>query len=80
MRPWRPKLLKNAATGRKGAPRGKVEAKYRNPENPEQTWAGRGLKPRWLSNALKGGSSLEEFGIAKQEKKHSGNRGSKPGK
>lgn len=25
--------------------------KYRNPENPEQTWTGRGKKPGWLKQA-----------------------------
>ena len=32
--------------------RGMVAPKYRNPENPSETWAGRGLKPRWLTAAL----------------------------
>ena len=43
--------------------RGKVAPKYRNPENPSETWAGRGLKPRWLSAALKSGKKLEDFSI-----------------
>ena len=50
-----------AAFGR-GA-RGKVAPKYRNPENPSETWAGRGLKPRWLAAALKGGKKLDDFVI-----------------
>ena len=50
-----------AATGR-GA-RGKVAPKYRNPENPKETWAGRGLKPRWLAAALKAGGKIEDFQI-----------------
>jgi DNA-binding protein H-NS len=41
--------------------RGKVAPKYRNPENPSETWAGRGLKPRWLSAALKSGKKLDDF-------------------
>jgi DNA-binding protein H-NS len=44
--------------------RGKVAPKYRNPENPSETWAGRGLKPRWLAAALKGGKKLDDFMIA----------------
>jgi DNA-binding protein H-NS len=40
-----------------------VAPKYRNPENPEETWAGRGLKPRWLAAAIKGGKKLEDFQI-----------------
>jgi DNA-binding protein H-NS len=40
-----------------------VAPKYRNPENPSETWAGRGLKPRWLSAAMKSGKKLEDFAI-----------------
>jgi DNA-binding protein H-NS len=43
--------------------RGKVAPKYRNPENPSETWAGRGLKPRWLAAALKTGKKLDDFTI-----------------
>jgi DNA-binding protein H-NS len=43
--------------------RGAVAPKYRNPENPSETWAGRGLTPRWLAAALKGGKKLEHFSI-----------------
>src|SRR6516162_4252354 len=50
------------AVGRGGA-RGVVAPKYRNPENPAETWAGRGLRPRWLTAAMKGGKSLEDFAI-----------------
>jgi DNA-binding protein H-NS len=52
-----------SASGRGGA-RGAVAPKYRNPEDPAETWAGRGLKPRWLTAAIKGGKSLEDFAIA----------------
>src|SRR6516162_9396341 len=48
----------------RGGPRGPVAAKYRNPENSAETWAGRGLKPRWLTAAIKGGKKLEDFLIA----------------
>src|SRR5712664_2754175 len=44
--------------------RGKVAPKYRNPENPSETWAGRGLKPRWLAAAIKSGKKLDDFSIA----------------
>jgi DNA-binding protein H-NS len=43
--------------------RGPVAAKYRNPVNSAETWAGRGLRPRWLTAALKGGKKLEDFAI-----------------
>jgi DNA-binding protein H-NS len=47
----------------RGGPRGAVAPKYRNSENPSETWAGRGLKPRWLTSALKDGKKLEDFAI-----------------
>jgi DNA-binding protein H-NS len=46
--------------GRRGD-KAPVAPKYRNPENPSETWAGRGLRPRWLSAALKSGKKLDEF-------------------
>src|SRR5579864_7479679 len=47
-----------------GARGGSVPPKYRNPDNPAETWAGRGLKPRWLAAALKSGKKIEHFAIA----------------
>ncbi len=41
--------------------RGPVPPKYRNPRNPEETWAGRGLRPKWLTAAIKGGKSADDF-------------------
>jgi DNA-binding protein H-NS len=38
-----------------------AEAKYRNPDNPEQTWAGRGRRPEWLVGLLAQGKTLEEL-------------------
>jgi DNA-binding protein H-NS len=49
--------------GRGGA-LGAVAPKYRNPENAAETWAGRGLRPRWLTAALKTGKTLDDFLIA----------------
>ena len=39
--------------------------KYRGPGG--KPWAGRGARPRWLSNALDAGHSLEEFLITKEQ-------------
>jgi DNA-binding protein H-NS len=58
----------SASKGGKPGARGSVAPKYRNPENPSETWAGRGLKPRWLAAALKGGKKLEHFSIAQTAK------------
>src|SRR5258708_21675619 len=55
--------------GVRGGLRGPVAPKYRNPANPAETWAGRGLKPRWLAAALKSGKKLEQFSIAPPGKK-----------
>jgi len=54
--------------GTRGGARGAVAPKYCNPENPAETWAGRGLKPRWLTAALKSGGKLEDFAIVSQKK------------
>jgi DNA-binding protein H-NS len=41
----------------------KPSAKYINPENPDETWAGRGRKPLWLVAKLKKGAKLEHFSV-----------------
>jgi DNA-binding protein H-NS len=41
----------------------KVHPKYRNPERPKETWAGRGKPPRWLEVQLRSGKKLEDFKI-----------------
>jgi DNA-binding protein H-NS len=51
------------SNGVRGGTQGTVAPKYRNPDNPAETWAGRGLKPRWLAAALKTGKKLEDFSI-----------------
>jgi DNA-binding protein H-NS len=58
-----------------------VPPKYRNPDNPSETWAGRGLKPRWLTAALKKpGKKLEHFSIAAPAKRGPAKMSSKAGK
>jgi len=39
----------------------KVLAKYRNPRNPKETWAGRGKQPRWVAAQLCSGKKLDQF-------------------
>lgn len=39
--------------GGKVGKRGTVAPKYRNPEDPSQTWTGRGKRPLWFVAALK---------------------------
>jgi DNA-binding protein H-NS len=40
-----------------------VLPKFRNPEQPSETWAGRGKTPRWLTTQLQSGKNKEEFRI-----------------
>jgi DNA-binding protein H-NS len=58
------KLSRVGAPRGRGGSTGKIAPKYRNPANPGETWAGRGLKPRWLAAAIKSGKKLEHFAIA----------------
>lgn len=48
----------------KGVPKApsKVAAKYRNKATNE-TWSGRGLKPKWLQAAINGGAKLDDFAV-----------------
>lgn len=41
----------------------KRNIKYRNTENDEETWTGRGRKPTWLVDALAAGRNIEDFAI-----------------
>jgi DNA-binding protein H-NS len=44
---------------------GSVAPKYRDPQNPANTWTGRGRMPRWMAAATKGGKlKKEDFLIA----------------
>ncbi len=36
-------------------------AKYQNPDDPRQTWTGRGKRPAWIKAAIQQGRSLEEL-------------------
>jgi DNA-binding protein H-NS len=42
----------------------KVPPKYRSPSG--ETWAGRGVKPKWMVEALKKGKKIESFLIKKR--------------
>ena len=52
----------------------KVFPKYRNPNDPSETWSGRGKKPRWLTAALKAGHTIEEFVISDMERNKNSSR------
>ncbi|MEC5399748.1 H-NS histone family protein [Uliginosibacterium sp. H1] len=42
-----------------GGSRGKVKPKYRNPNDANQTWTGRGRKPQWVAAWLANGKPLD---------------------
>jgi DNA-binding protein H-NS len=41
----------------------KVLPKFQNPNQPSQTWAGRGRQPRWVGELLKAGRSIDDLRI-----------------
>jgi DNA-binding protein H-NS len=50
--------------GDKGAiKKGPVAARYADPNNSDNTWTGRGRKPKWLVEQLANGKSLEDFSL-----------------
>ena len=52
------------ASGATGSASGPANApRYRNPENGEQTWSGRGRRPRWVHEAEAAGRSLSDMEI-----------------
>lgn len=38
-----------------------VAVKYRHPNNPSQTWTGRGKRPQWVTDALASGKTLDDL-------------------
>jgi DNA-binding protein H-NS len=53
----------------------KIKPKYRSRSG--ETWAGRGARPRWLVDAIKGGKKLDDFLIDKSARKGRRKRRSK---
>lgn len=43
--------------------RAKVAPKYRNPDDANMTWTGRGRKPKWVEAHLEKGGTLEQIAI-----------------
>jgi DNA-binding protein H-NS len=41
----------------------KVEPKFRNPNDPSETWSGRGKTPRWMIEMIADGRSIDDFRI-----------------
>ena len=53
--------LSNHAPGRRFYPA--VLPKFRNPDNPADTWSGRGRPPHWVARQLRLGKRMEELKI-----------------
>lgn len=50
-------------TNDKLAKRNNKTKTYVNPENPWETWSGRGRKPNWVNAAIKAGMKLSDLEI-----------------
>jgi DNA-binding protein H-NS len=62
-------VVANVGNGRTSAMKGvKVKPKYRDARTGD-TWAGRGVQPRWLTAALKAGKKLDDYLIDKSARK-----------
>jgi DNA-binding protein H-NS len=57
------KRLQTPVSGRRPYP--PVPPKYRNPNQPSETWTGRGKQPRWLVDQLRSGRRIDDFRIKK---------------
>ncbi|MGK2953258.1 MAG: H-NS histone family protein [Thiobacillus sp.] len=57
------KVGKTAGVGKAAGARAKVAPKYRNPNNPEETWSGRGRQPKWMQQLQAEGTSMDELAI-----------------
>ena len=53
--------LEGKKIGKKAASTSK--AQYRNPQDHNQTWSGRGRKPQWAIDWLSGGNSLDDLRV-----------------
>ena len=51
-----------------------VLPKYFNPDQPSETWTGRGKRPRWLVKQLKSGRRVEDFRIQVRNKRQISDR------
>ena len=56
-------LNTQANTSQRRRPYPPVRPKFRNPDNPAETWAGRGRQPRWVAEQLRSGKRMEDLQI-----------------
>lgn len=55
-------LIEKQKAGRKAAA-STSDIRYVNPEDPAETWSGRGRRPKWVITALDAGRSIEELSV-----------------
>lgn len=58
------KVGKTASARKAAGSRAKVAPKYRNPNNPDETWSGRGRQPKWMQRLQTEGMSMDDMVIA----------------
>lgn len=56
--------LTGGAAGKKSRSGSVNPPKYRNPENPQQTWTGKGRRPDWIKAVQDRGEDISKFKIA----------------
>jgi DNA-binding protein H-NS len=56
-------LSPTADETRERRPYPKVLPKYQNPERPFEKWSGRGRQPRWVSEIIEAGRSIDDLRI-----------------
>ena len=57
--------ISTSGRGRSTTVRNKVPPKYKNPDNDNEVWTGRGNKPRWVVSKLAAGVAIEDLLINK---------------
>ena len=55
--------LGHEPSARQRRPYPKVHPRYRNPQPPHETWSGRGRQPRWVTEMIDAGKSLDDLRI-----------------
>jgi hypothetical protein len=57
--------MRRASARRLASDRGRIledaAPRFRNPENPSETWSGRNAQPEWVEKALASGQRLEDL-------------------
>jgi DNA-binding protein H-NS len=55
--------LNNQSNTSQRRPYPPVRPKFRNPDNPAETWSGRERQPRWAAEQLRSGKRMEDLQI-----------------